>query len=381
MEDILNEMGVAQSKNSKPAYTPSPTYREPFRPQPYQPGSIRVGHDRTAPIQSLKALDLSSIRGRKSFPIFNNTSTLASESQPSLDRQYPNLNLGASMDWSPSQPASQPKSQHRAFTENLPVDKDAEFFGRVPIQKQPTKLFGQSPVVAQPSTFWYKVPPAPIPPAHQIRNPPNQPRMRVTSQEQKENFFNNVTRKRPSWQEPSETTTPANNGSQRQGIEFAQPKFFAPSTPSEEHSELVERFGDWSLADSSKPKKIVEEKNVRRHIGQGVFLFFALLFWNHTMNHPSEDTKMAPLAVMVGCLCIGGRTILDNTVWAIEDKEKENVLAHSLASILGGLEFSAAGYALAEILAGRGDCENCSSLGTILVGGMMVHEMWTASFR
>ena len=379
MEDVLNEMSVAQPRKYRPENIPSPTYREPFRPQPYQPGSIRVGHDRTSPIQSLKTLDLSS-RSVKTPHLSDNISTFSSGSQPSLDQQYSNLDFGASMDWSPSQPASQPKSQHRAFTENLPVDKDAEFFGRVPIKKQPTKLFGQSPVVADPSTFWYKVPPAPITPAHQLRNPPNQPRMRVASQEQKESFFNNVTQKTPLWQGPSQATTSENNVSQRQDFEFAQQRFFAPATPSEEHNELVERFGGWSLAESNKPENKVEGKNVGRHIGQGVFLFAALLFWNHTMNNLSENTKMAALAVMFGCLCIGGRTLLDITARMMEDKRKQNSLATCLSYVIGGLEFVAAAYAIVEILAGRGDCENCSSLGTILIGGMMVHEMWTASF-
>ena len=269
LESVLNELGASPPRNSRPAFTPSPPSFENFRPQPYQPGSIRVGHNRsTAPIQSLKALDLSSFRGRTTPPLTKNTYASASGSQPPLDQQNSGLNLGASMDWSPSQPASQPKSQHRAFTENLPVDKDAEFFGRIPIQKQPTKLFGQSPVAAQSSPFWYKVPPAPITPAHQLRNPPNQPRMRVASQEQKENFFNNVTRGSHTWGKSSETTDNGNNGSQRQRIEFAQQKFFNPPVPSQEHDVLADAFKSWSLADSSRSENI-EVKNTRR-IWQGV---------------------------------------------------------------------------------------------------------------
>jgi hypothetical protein len=33
-----------------------------------------------------------------------------------------------------------------------------------------------------------------------------------------------------------------------------------------------------------------------------------------------------------------------------------------------------------EILAGRANCEDCASLGTILIGGMLVHEIWLALF-
>jgi hypothetical protein len=372
MEDILSEIGATPSQRDTPTSTPSPPACESYQPQPYQPGSIRIGHDRTTPIQSLKTLNLSSNKGRTSHSLCNNTYTSASGSQPPLDEQYAGLNLGASMDWSPSQPTS----QHRAFTENLPVDKDAEFFGVVPIQKN-TKLFGQSPVVAEPSAFWYKIPPAPITPAHQLRNPPNQPRMRVSSQEAKENFFNNVTRRSPPSQEPPETTASVNNSFQKQGIEFAQQKFFAPPIPSEEHNALAELMTGWSLADSETPRKAVEKGRVR-HFFKGLALFFALVFWNQAWNNPSEHTRNITLAVMVGCFCIGARTILDNTIYAMEEKQK--VAAHSLGSCLGGLECAAAGYGLMNILAGRGDCENCGSLGTILVGGMMVHEIWLVSF-
>ena len=386
IRDALKEIGASPSRINGSTPTPSPPSYERYRPQPYQPGSIRIGHDRTASIQPLKALNVPSARGRTS-PLFNNTCTPASESRPSLDQQYAGVNLG-DMDWSPE--PSQPASQHRAFTENLPVDNDAVFFGRATAQKN-TNLFGQSPVVPQSAAFWYKVPPAPIAPAHQLRNPPNQPRMRVASREQKENFFNDISRRSPSTQDPPETATSVKYDSQPQEIEFAQQKFFAPDAPSKDHDDLVDALNGWSLGGSDSrhsPKKAVETSRVR-HIGQGIALFIALVFWNQALNNPSEHTKNIILAVMIGCLCIGARTILDNTIYTIGENEKqniervknvENVVACTIGTCLGGLECAAACYGLIEILAGTGECENCGPLGTVLVGGMMVHEIWLASF-
>jgi hypothetical protein len=48
--------------------------------------------------------------------------------------------------------------------------------------------------------------------------------------------------------------------------------------------------------------------------------------------------------------------------------------------VVGGFELAGAGYGALELLAGRGDCVECASLGTILVGGMMIYEIWRASF-
>jgi hypothetical protein len=202
--------------------------------------------------------------------------------------------------------------------------------------------------------------------------------MRVTSQEQKQNFFNNVSGRSPPMRDPPETATSSKYGFQPDGVQFARQKFFAPDVPSEGHDDLVDALSGWSLGDSVGPKKSVEKSTVR-HIWQGVALFIALVFWNQALKYPSEHTKNIILVIMFGCLCIGARTILDNTIYTVEDKQSvENALAYTVGTCLGGLEFSAACYGLAQILAG--DCENCGPLGTILIGGMMVHEMWVASF-
>ena len=61
-------------------------------------------------------------------------------------------------------------------------------------------------------------------------------------------------------------------------------------------------------------------------------------------------------------------------------EEKQNVVARTLGACLGGLECAAAGYGLLEIVAGRGDCDSCGPFGTILIGEMMVHDLWLALF-
>lgn len=385
LRDALNELGTNPSRLNRPTSTPSPPSYDPsyrrYKPEPYQSGSIRVGHDRTGSTLPFKTLNIQSRRESTSPPLFNNTynpsTATSTSSQPNLDRQYAGMNLGG-MDWSPE--PSQPKSQHRAFTENLPVDRDAVFFGRAPPQ-QNTKLFGQSPVVPQPGPFWYKVPPAPIAPAHNLRNPPNQPRIRTVSQEQKRNFFD-VSQGSKTTRAASETTTNGNHSAQRPEIEFAQQKFFAPEVRSEGHDVLVSALSGWSLGDSDRhPGEVVAKSGARyRHIAQGITLFIALFFWNQALNNPSEHPKYIVLAIMFGCLCIGARTILDNTIYTAEDTQiVEHALAYTLGACLGGLECSAALYGLAQILGGS-ECETCGPLGTVLIGGMLVHQMWVASF-
>ena len=389
IQDALLEIGPSPAPSNRPAFTPSPPSSQPYRPKPYQAGSICIGQDRTAPIRSLKALSISSNRGRTS-PIFDNAHTTASEYQLSIDQQYAGTSL-SSMDWSPE--SSQPKSQHRAFTENLPVDKDAVFFGRTAAQKN-TKLFGESPVAPQ-ATFWYKVPPAPIPPAHQLRNPPNQPRMRVPSKDHKVNVFGNNPRKSPTSQGPGASTANEKNGAQQHGVDFAQQKFFPPEAPSEGHDDLVDALTGWSLGDAENRHSTetpTQKKSRARHIGQGVALAIGLVCWNQAINNPSEQNRNIILAVMVGCLCIGARTILDNSFYTQEEERHstkkdvsaanvENIVAHTIGLCLGGLECAAAGYGVIGIVAGRAnDCVKCGPFGTILVGGMMVHEIWLVSF-
>ena len=258
------------------------------------------------------------------------------------------------MDWD----LQYPVSQHRAFRPVGPVQSN-------------TQLFGQTPV-ANNSTFWYKVPPAPVTPAHRLRNPPNQPRLRVASKEAKENFFNNVTQRGS-----NENGGPSGEDRPQNKVEFAQPKFFPP--PSDNGTPLIDLLKSFSLADTDAPPETVIGKSSRmRHAYQGLALLLALFFWYQAFNRPFDYSKTVALAVMVGCAFIGARTIVDNTFFAVPDKDL--ALVYTLGACIGGLELSGAGYGFLKVLAETGDPENCASLGTLLVGGMLVCEIWFASF-
>lgn len=265
------------------------------------------------------------------------------------------------MDWSPSQST---QSQHRAFA---PIVNNAN---------SNTKLFSQTPVEPQNSPFWYKVPPAPISLAHQLRNPPNQPRLRVSSQEVKENFFRNVARKSG----PEDSVQP--DGSQ-QDFAFAQQKFFPPPPPSEGGNSLADLMTSFSLSSvGDEVTAVLKHKTSRtsrkRHVYQCVVLLLALIFWNQALYHPFEQTIYVLLAAMFACASIGIRTMIDSGIFS--KHEKHNITAQFLGVILGAAETIAPIYGIALILVREADCVDCSSVGTILIGGMMVHQMWLASF-
>ena len=379
MINALNNLRSKSSHGDQSAAALSTSSNQRFKPDPYVPGSIRLNEFETAPLQPMKELNIPTKRGLNGSPMFISPLTHSQKSPPfppSLDQQAASMNYG-SMDWSPE--PSPPKSKYRAFTENLPVDRDAVFFGRVTPQEN-TKLFGHSPVVPEPTAFWFKVPPAPVTPAHRLRNPPNQPRIRSISQERKQNFFGGG-RSKPHTQEPPETTLFRSNGPHRSGMELAEQKFFAPDIPSTGHDDLVSAFNGWSLGDSDDPKEVVEKSKTRaRHVGQGVALSVALVLWNQALNNSSQYTKHIVLAVLIGCLCIGTRTILDNTLYTGSDKQRvDHALAYAFGSCIGGLECAGALYGLIRISGGP-ECDSCGPLGTILTGAMLVHELWQLLF-
>ena len=262
------------------------------------------------------------------------------------------------MDWTP---VRQPQSKHRAFNSVRPTEPG-------------TQLFGQAPVKSEPGPLWFHVPPAPISPAHRLRNPPNQPRLRVSSQEAKKSFFSNVARQSndPNLSTAIETEAEATagGGRSRRDVQFAQQKFFPPAPPSESGEKLAELLTSFSLSsDLDKiPENTTGSSNLRRTC-QAVALFVALLFWNHVLHDPSEHTANVTLAVMAGCGLIGARTVLDNLMSSRQDAVR------TVGAILGVVEIVSAAYGAREILAGRGGCEYCAPLGSMLIGVMGVYEM------
>lgn len=261
------------------------------------------------------------------------------------------------MDWTPLQS----QSKHRAFNSVRPSEPG-------------TQLFGQAPVKPESNTMWFHVPPAPITPAHRLRNPPNQPRLRVSSQEVKENFFRRVTR--PSNEPGPGPSTEAGGepvvGAGRSGrdIEFSQQKFFPPVPPSESGEKLAELMTSFSLGSDPEPPEVVAAVGYNlRHVCQAFALLLGLLFWNRVLYEPSEHTKNATLAVMSGCGLIGARTILDNLQCSPRG------LARDAGAVLGAVEVVAAGYGVQEILAGRVGSEYSAPLGSLFIGVMAVYEM------
>jgi hypothetical protein len=256
------------------------------------------------------------------------------------------------MDWSPVQA----QSKHRAFNSVRPIEDG-------------TQLFGQTPVKSQSSPFWFKVPPAPITPAQQLRNPPNQPRLRVSSQEVKENFFNNVTRRSQDSDISAGVQPNSGDGGSRQDVGFAQQKFFPPPPPSETGEKLAELLTSFSLTSEVEAPQNTTGRHRLRHFCQAVILFGGLLLWNQVLYNPSEQTKNVTLAIMGACALIGTRTILDNIL------SKPGGVSQTTGALLGILEIAGAAYGLEEILAGRGDYKNCASLGSIFICAIVVYEL------
>lgn len=258
------------------------------------------------------------------------------------------------MDWTPVQS----QSKHRAFNSIRPSEPG-------------TQLFGQAPVKSKPSAMWFHVPPAPISPAHRLRNPPNQPRLRVSSQEVKQNFFNAARQSNEPGPGPSAEIGggPSMGGGMSRNVQFSQQKFFPPAPPSESGEKLAELMTSFSLSSDPEIPEVTTIGYNLRHVCQAFALLLGLLFWNRVLYDPSEHTKNATLAVMSGCGLIGARTILDNLQCSPRG------LVQNAGAVLGAVEIAAAGYGIQEILAGRVHSEYSAPLGSLLIGAMAVYEM------
>jgi hypothetical protein len=362
MADALDQIAATPSRKSRQLSPSSPS------PPPYAlqgfPKRIQAQQLSSTPPAPSRSL-LPQIRTSPSLLEMTHAESvryLATGEVPVHLQQRYNVNETEEMEWTPSQS----QSQHRAF--NPPRS----------LQRQ-TELFGQAPTGDQPSPFWYKVPPAPITPAQRLRNPPNQPRLRVSSQETKENFFNNITHRNSGTDTAGRQAPPLRDEVSRPEIEFAQQKFFPPPPPSEAGNTLADLLTSFSLDNSeTESHKLVEASSTTRHICQSIALFLGIFFWNYTFHNPTEHSRNVMMTVMIACALIGFRTTLDNTTF--KRAGSKTTAVQGIGACLGGLEAIAAVYGILHILAGNGDCENCASLGTILTGGMLVHQIWLAFF-
>jgi hypothetical protein len=359
MADALDQIAATPSRGARPSMTPSPSAWD-------SPKNQTARHrDSQVSIPHYKARNQSSAPVRAGPSLLDMTHSesahyLATGEVPARLNQASRETELEGMDWT----TSQSQSQHRVF--NAPHS----------IQRN-TQPFRQAPTVDQPSPFWYKVPPAPTTPAQRLRNPPNQPRLRVSSQEVKENFFNNVTRRLTSLEQHNASISIGEQDRPGHEVEFSQQKFFPPPPASEAGNNLADLLTSFSLGSSeTETPKIIERSSRIRHACQGLVLFIGLFFWNFTFANPTEHSRNVMLVVMAMCAFIGARTILDSAVL----ERKQQTISRTLGVVFGCLECAFSGYGVLEILAGRGYCENCASLGTVLIGGMLVYEGWLASF-
>lgn len=133
------------------------------------------------------------------------------------------------MEWTPTAPASLPRSL-----------KDSPSPG--------DRAFGQAPTHEDGRPFYYKAPPAPINPAHKLRNPPRQPALWNSAE--KENDPSSF-RGRGTQQRATQDGVSAG----RPGVEFTKQNFFAPRTESAEDESLANMLGKTFSLDDERPAK------------------------------------------------------------------------------------------------------------------------------
>ncbi|KAE8453110.1 hypothetical protein EG329_012297 [Mollisiaceae sp. DMI_Dod_QoI] len=339
------------------------------QPAPLSAGDFHARLSRTRPHQeqtshlySTTPTDI--LQPRNSLPSFRdmpygNSKNYIATGGMSSHPQYQDVqDTIEEMEWTPSVR----QTQARAFNPSRRLQTIPQTSG---------EPFGSN----QPSPFYGRLPEAPISPAHRLRNPPNQARLRVSSQEVKENFFNSVTGRGVDLDQTGNSSERA----LKHEMNLAQQRFFPPTPPSEAGNVLADLLTSFSLSSPETDTPVVLEEHPARirHICQALALLLGLFFWTQSANSEKGNTVM--LTVLIGCVCIGLRTILDNTVF-VRPGKPEAILWHSLDTCIGGFELAAAGYGLIEVLADRSDFENFTSMGTLLIGGMLIHEIWLASF-
>jgi hypothetical protein len=356
MADVLNEIAASPSRSSKNslystgAAAPSFDLRVAKRSQRSQPSSFSAQSTALGqqPISS-PLIDMSHNESMR---------YMAAETPSRRLRLDYTSNDTEEMEWTPTET----QSQHRAFNSPQSVQRTSESFGR-------------APMVEQPSPFWYKVPPAPVTPAQRLRNPPNQPSLRVSSQEVKENFFNRVTH-RSLGSDTSVQKAHTRKEDTQHTIEFAKQKFFAPNTPSEAGNSLADLLTGFSLEGSEKEDLVKqnEPRKWKRHLVHSFLLLLGILLWHYSCHQPFQNSQNVMLAVMILCAIISLRTVFDSAALT-----KRNSRFWGMWVFVGGLECAAAVYGLTEVISGRGRDDNCASLGMILIGEMLVHELWVTS--
>ena len=249
-------------------------------------------------------------------------------------------------------------------------------FRPLPISGEGSHSFNHAPASDKSNPFWYKLPAMPKSQAENIWNPPQEPKLHTYSPEVKENYFNTLTKKNLTLK----TQTEANS----QDMKIQPPKFFAPSAKSEVGTSLANLLTSISLepvadVDEDEPMEMAPVGWTFRwdHVGQCVALLLGLWFWQHAFKRFDENTNKVLLTILSGCVALGARTLVNS--WLLLRAGKAQV-SRWAGLVVGVVEVGTALWAATEVIAGRVDRENFSSLGTILIGGMVLQEFWYASF-
>lgn len=177
-------------------------------------------------------------RQRHTSPPSTNNGFISHRSTPYKAHTNPSqpsqqVNYSDEMDWTPTGPA---QSTHRAFR-----------------QQKPPRRFGEAPIQEHSGPFWYKVPPAPLNPAHRLRNPPVQPALRSKPEPTGESIF---------FRGGKNTETKLRN--QDRGVVFKERRFFAEETRKSDES-LAEMLGQkFTLSSIDSPKKAAKSKAMER---------------------------------------------------------------------------------------------------------------------
>ncbi|KAI9869796.1 MAG: hypothetical protein M1830_005083, partial [Pleopsidium flavum] len=259
------------------------------------------------------------------------------------------------MDWTPTQKSFQPAPSHSLSRET-----------RIPLG---------------PSPFYGRLPAAPQSQAQRLRNPQNQPSFRKASTGKQQNFFNSMTGRQSS-NEPQgrNPERPENEGANY--FEMAPPKFF-PRNDFRADTGLESLFDSaFSLRD--EPPEIRAARERQQHLarcGDGstapgawgritgiCSLGAALLAWKVAIAHPQSALHLRLGALGVAAT-IAGRALLEATgktkpIWSLSDIflfTIELAVSILLGSVASSHDSTNEAYDM---------------MGMILLGGIMVQELW-----
>jgi len=238
------------------------------------------------------------------------------------------------------------------------------------------------PTVVAERPFWAKVPPAPVSQAHRLRNPPNQPYLQPNSQESKETFFNDMTRRGFSL-----SAVDNKDGDLRREMILQPPKFFPTAGPdiTSSLSDFMEKsFSLKSEDDDRTAIPVPPRKHVPGRHGSHSHLMsiFAIIMcfggWNLAIRRNDLPTLSITLGIMTVCLALAVRTVTDLT---LSDKANDNKgLKSAIMICLAGIEAAAAGLVALNIFISREVSRDCQFHGSLLLGVILVQEVWFCLF-